>query len=77
MPRITVRTTKIHDGDSKHELVRRLTSATSPGSFPLIHGIAGSNRLRPSSDGTAPKSGSWLRGGRARTNLRLMLCLTT
>ena len=28
MPRITVRTTKIHDGDSKRELVRRLTSAT-------------------------------------------------
>ena len=56
---------------------RRLTTATSPGCFPPIHGIAGRNRLRPSSGGTAPTSGSWLRGGRARTSLRSMLCLTT
>ena len=56
---------------------RRLMTATSPGSFPPIHGIAGGSRLLHSSGGTAPTSGSWLRGGRARTNLRLMLYLTT
>ena len=47
---------------------RRLTTVTCPGCFPPIRGIAGRNRLRSSSGATAPTSGSWLRGGRARTS---------
>ena len=35
------------------------------------------NRLRSSSGGTAPRSGSWWRGGPARTSLRSMPCWTT
>ena len=47
---------------------RRPTTAISPGCFPPIRGIAGGHRLRPSSGGTAPKSGSWWRAGPARTS---------
>ena len=56
---------------------RRPTTATSPVCSPPIHGIGGSSRPRSLSGGTAPKSGSWSRGGRARTSLRLMPFLTT
>jgi hypothetical protein len=56
---------------------RRRTTATFPVSSPPIHGIGGRSRLRSSSGGTAPKSGNWSRGGRARTSLRSMPFLTT
>ena len=56
---------------------RRPTTATSPVCSPPIHGIGGRSRLRPSSGGTAPRSGSWSRDGRARTSLRSMPFLTT
>ena len=55
----------------------RLTTVISTGCFPPIQGIAGRNRLRSLSGATAPTSGSWLPGGRAKTNSRLMRCLTT
>ena len=53
---------------STHSSRRRPTTATCPGSFPPIRGIAGRSRPPSSSGGTARKSGSWLRGGPARTS---------
>jgi hypothetical protein len=43
----------------------------STGCFPPIRGIAGRNRLRPSSGVTAPTSGSWLRDGPGENQLTL------
>ena len=56
---------------------RKPTTAISPVCSPPIHGIGGSRRPRSLSGGTAPRSGSWSRGGRARTSLRSMPFSTT